>query len=132
MKFPFLRGLLLALFSILAASAPLHAASSDYQFKIADGDIQQGDDVVITISLVDLRTNKLVEDAVIFTTRLDMAPDGMEAMTTSVTSMESVAPGLYRFKADLAMAGNWRFQVAAKVQGETETVTGEVILGVAQ
>lgn len=132
MKIPFLRGILLAQFSILAASAPLYAAPSDYQFKIAEGDLRQGDDVVITISLIDLRTNKLVEDAVIFTTRLDMAPDGMEAMTTSVTSMESVAPGLYRFKADLAMAGNWRFQVAAKVQGETETVTGEVILGVAK
>ena len=71
-----------------------------------------------------------VADAVIFTTRLDMAPDGMEGMTAPVEALPSKIPGEYRFKVDLAMAGNWRFQIAAKVQGEAETVQGALILGV--
>ncbi|TIW32548.1 MAG: hypothetical protein E5V72_32715, partial [Mesorhizobium sp.] len=66
-------------------------------------------------------------DAVIFATRMDMAPDGMEAMTTSVEAMSSDQPGVYRFKTNLMMAGGWRFSVAAKVQGEPDTVESKLV-----
>ena len=68
--------------------------------------------------------------AVIFATRLDMAPDGMEAMTTSVEALPSTEAGIYNFKVDLSMEGGWRLKLAAKVQGELETVQGELILRV--
>jgi hypothetical protein len=45
-----------------------------------------------------------------------------------VTSMPSGKPGTYRFVTDLVMAGGWRFSVAAKVQGEPETVSAEIEL----
>jgi hypothetical protein len=35
-------------------------------------------------------------------------------------------PGVYRFKADLTMAGAWALQLVAKVQGEAETIAGTV------
>ena len=66
--------------------------------------------------------------AVIFTPRMDMAPDGMEMMTTSVVNLPETESGIYRFRANLSMAGGWRFKVAAKVQGEPDTVQGEVVL----
>ncbi len=69
-------------------------------------------------------------DAVIFETRLDMAPDGMEAMTSKVDALPTEEPGVYRFKLNLSMAGGWRFKMAAKIQGEEETAQGEVILKV--
>ena len=59
---------------------------------------------------------------------MDMAPDGMETMTTPVTLLPTEAPGMYRFATDLTMAGNWRFSVAVKVQGEPETVEAELLL----
>ena len=125
-----LRSLVLAPVLILAASFSASAAPEDYAFKIVESELHPGEGVAIVVSLTDLRTNMPVPDAVIFTTRLDMAPDGMAGMTTPVEVMASQSPGQYQFKADFAMAGSWRFQIAAKVQGEPETVQGELILGV--
>ena len=87
-----------------------------------------GAGAILTVRLTDLRTGTPVEDAVIFATRMDMAPDGMETMTTPVTLLPTESPGLYRFATDLTMAGNWRFSVAVKVQGEAETVEAELLL----
>ena len=39
-----------------------------------------------------------VRDAVIFSTRLDMAPDSMEMMTAPAELAPSIEPGIYRFK----------------------------------
>lgn len=125
-----LRSLTLAQALILATAFGAKAAPEDYAFKIVDSELHQGAGALITVSLSDLRTDAPVLDAVIFTTRLDMAPEGMEGMTTPVEAVASDVPGQYQFKADLAMAGNWRFQIAAKVQGESETVQGELIFGV--
>ncbi|WP_054007730.1 FixH family protein [Cypionkella psychrotolerans] len=125
-----LRSLVLAQAFTLAAAFAAQAAPEDYAFKVVGSELHPGEGVTISVSLTDLRTNTPVADAVIFTTRLDMAPEGMEGMTAPVEAVASDVAGQYQFKADLAMAGNWRFQIAAKVQGEVETVQGELILGV--
>ncbi|MCF7701947.1 FixH family protein [Loktanella sp. M215] len=77
-----------------------------------------------------MRTDTPVDSAVIFATRLDMEPDGMETMTTPVVAVPTGEPGQYRFSADLTMDGNWRFSVAAKVQGEAETVQAQIVIEV--
>ena len=48
-------------------------------------------------------------------------------MTTTVEAMPSDELGIYRFKTNLMMAGGWRFSVAAKVQGEPETVESRLV-----
>lgn len=125
-----LRSLVLAQALTFVAAFAAQAAPEDYAFKVVGSELHPGEGEIISVSLTDLRTNTPVADAVIFTTRLDMAPEGMEGMTAPVEAMPSDVPGQYQFKADLAMAGNWRFQIAAKVQGEADTVQGELILGV--
>lgn len=125
----FLGRLVLAQALIFEAALSAQAAQADYAFKIVGSERHSGEGVSISVSLTDLRTNTPVSDAVIFTNRLDMAPEGMEGMTAAVEAVASDIPGQYAFKADLTMAGNWRFQIAAKVQGEAETVQGELILG---
>ena len=125
-----LQSLVLAQALSFAAACGAQAAPEDYAFKIMGGALHPGKAVNIAVSLTDLRTNTPVSNAVIFATRLDMAPEGMESMTTPVDAVAFDSPGQYQFKADLAMAGNWRFQIAAKVQGEAETVQGALILGV--
>ena len=72
-------------------------------------------------------TGKPVPDAVIFTTRLDMAPDGMASMATKIAPVPGAEPGTYRFKADVSMAGGWLLSLGAKVQGETGTVEGKLV-----
>jgi hypothetical protein len=59
---------------------------------------------------------------------MDMAPEGMEMMTTPVEAVSSAESGVYVFKTDFTMAGGWRFKLAAKVQGEPDTVQSELVL----
>jgi YtkA-like len=111
--------------AVLATSA--RAGAADYAFEPVEADIRKGDGVTISVRLVNKVSNKPVADAVIIATRIDMAPDGMAAMDAPLTPMPSHEPGVYAFKTDLVMAGRWRLSVAAKVQGEPETVKGEII-----
>jgi hypothetical protein len=102
--------------------APSWAAIQDYEFQLVQGDIKKADSAEIAVRLTDKRTGAPVPDAVIFAQRIDMAPDGMEGMTSTIAPLPSTEPGLYRFKINLPMAGGWRLSLGAKVQGETGTL----------
>jgi hypothetical protein len=99
----------------------------DYQFQFVDKTVKKGD-AIISVRLVHKPDGKPVSDAVIFAKRLDMAPDGMEAMKTTIEPMPSTEPGVYRFKAALTMEGGWQLSLGAKVQGETGTVEDKLVL----
>lgn len=122
------RAVLLVGAMLFATATATFAGAQDYEFQAVQTEIKEGPAATVSVRLVDKRTGKSVPDAVIFTTRMDMAPDGMEMMTTTVEPSDSTKAGVYAFTANLSMEGEWRFQVAAKVQGESETVKGEVIL----
>jgi hypothetical protein len=85
-------------------------------------------DTVVAVQLVNAKTGKPVPDAVISAKRLDMQPDNMESMTSTVEQLPSTEPGVYRFKLQLTMEGRWRLSLAAKVQGETGTVESRLVL----
>ena len=125
-----LYSLALSLSLILSAAPIASAAPEDYEFKIIETDLPQGDGTILTVAVTDLRTKGPVTDAVIFATRLDMAPDGMAAMTAPVEALASDVPGQYRFQADLGMAGAWRFSIAVHLDAETEVIRREIILRV--
>ena len=111
----------------LAASAAM-AGAGDYTFEPVNPEMKKGDDVTLAIRLINKQTGKPVPDAVIFKTRVDMAPDGMAEMESAVAPLPSPQPGVYAFKTDLPMAGRYQVTLSAKVQGEAETVTGKVIV----
>lgn len=104
------------------------AGASDYAFEAVNAEIKKGDDVTVAVRLTNKSTGKPVSDAVIFRTRVDMAPDGMAEMESSVTPLPSKEPGLYAFKTDLPMAGRYQVTLSAKVQGEPETVIGKLVV----
>ena len=99
----------------------------DYEFQLVDQTVKKGD-AIISVRLVHKPDGKPVSDAVIFETRLDMAPDGMQEMATKVAPMPSTEPSVYKFKATLSMAGGWQLSLGAKVQGETGTVENKLVL----
>ena len=114
--------------SVTFAAQTAFAGAEDYALGLVETTRAVGAGAILTVRLTDLHDGTPVEDAVIFATRMDMAPDGMETMTSPVTLLPSEGPGLYRFATDLTMAGGWRFSVAVKVQGEPETVEAELLL----
>lgn len=106
---------------------PASADVKDYAFQLVRQEAKVGE-AVLSVRLVDTRTGKPVPDAVVFARRIDMAPDGMEEMTSRVEPLPSAEPGVYRFRAKLSMAGGWRLSLGAKVQGETGTVETRLVL----
>ena len=122
----------LALAALLASMSSAHAAPSDYEFKLVTSEIQKNEAATIAVRLIDKRSGKPVENAVISATRIDMQPDGMEMMITPAKAMPTTEAGVYSFKTNLSMAGNWRFSVAAKVQGEEGTVENKLVFKVVQ
>ena len=116
----------LGLATIISASAAI-AGASDYEFQPVAVDIKNGAGSELAVRLVHKPTGKPVDGALLIRTRLDMSPDSMGEMTAKHTAMPGTDPGMYRFKADLTMAGGWAFKLQAKVPGETETVEGTVV-----
>ena len=109
-------------------TAAAWAGAADYAFEPAAPEFKKGDDVIVAVRLVHKPSGKPVPDAVIVRTRIDMAPDGMADMVSPVAAQPAGEPGVYAFKTDRPRAGRYQFSLAAKVQGEPETVTAKVIL----
>ncbi len=128
--FSYARAAMAALTGIAVAGAvlPARAEIKNYEFQLVQPTVQAGADRIVTVRLVDRTSGKAVADAVIFATRLDMAPDGMQEMVTKVTPMPGTEPGTYRFKATFSMAGRWQLSLGAKVQGETGTVDNKLVV----
>jgi len=128
-SFTYARAVQAALIGIaMTGSATLARADiKDYEFQLIDQTVKKGD-AIISVRLVHKPGGKPVSNAVIFATRLDMAPDGMQEMATKIAPMPSTEPGVYKFKATLSMEGGWQLSLGAKVQGETGTVENKLVL----
>ena len=57
------------------------AGASDYVFEPVSAQVKKGDDVIVSVRLKHKPTGKMVSDAVIAQTRIDMAPEGMAEMS---------------------------------------------------
>lgn len=110
------------------ATSAAFADIKDYKFDLIEPSIQAGPDKIITVRLTNIKTGKSVPDAVIFATRLDMAPDGMQEMATKIVAMPGTEAGTYKFKASFGMAGRWQLSLGAKVQGEAGTIESKLVI----
>jgi hypothetical protein len=126
----FSRSLRLALTgAVLTCGATVAFADiKNYEFKLVESTVKAGPDKTIAVKLVDKTTGKPVPNAVIFATRLDMAPDGMQEMATKIEPVPGAEPGTYKFKATFGMAGRWQLSLGAKMQGETGTVESKLVI----
>lgn len=102
--------------------APVRAAATDYRFEVVEVKPAGPGKSNVTLRLAHTSDKKPVNDAVIFQVTADMGPDGMPTMTAPTKAVPASKPGLYVIEIEPGMAGNWALQVAAKVQGEADTV----------
>ena len=113
--------------AIIASAHSAFASAKDYEFQPVAADVKNGAGSELAVRLVHRPSGKPVAGAVVFRTRVDMSPDSMGEMTAKHTAMPASEPGIYRFKADLTMAGGWALKLQARVPGETEVVDGTVV-----
>lgn len=113
--------------AILSGTLQAIASAADYEFQPVTVDVKSGPESEFAVRLVHKPTSKPVEGAIISSTRLDMSPDSMGEMTAKHAAMPSIEAGIYRFRADLTMAGGWAFRLHANVPGESETIEGTVV-----
>ena len=114
--------------AVIGLAGIARAEIKDYEFKLVEPTVAVGKDKIVTVQLVNKMTGKPVPDAVIFATRLDMAPEGMPEMATKIAPEPGGEPGSYRFKAAFGMEGKWLLSLGAKVQGETGTVETKLVI----
>jgi hypothetical protein len=114
--------------ALIGSAGFARADIKDYEFQLVEPTVAVGKDKVIAVRLVNKTTGKPVPDAVIFATRLDMAPEGMPEMGTKILPEQGGEPGTYRFKAAFGMQGKWLLSLGAKVQGETGTVESKLVI----
>ncbi|MEI9986962.1 MAG: FixH family protein [Aliidongia sp.] len=109
-----------------AGISKAEAAPQDYRFEIAGQPALSGGRDIVPVRLVHAADGKPVIDAVIYESTADMGPMGMAAMAAPVKALPA-QDEIYRFEVDPGTAaGTWALHLAAKVQGETETVRGTV------
>ncbi len=119
---------LAAAVAALAPSGAWAAGAQDYEFRLVTTEVKHGNDAVIAVRLVHRPTGRAVPDAVIYATRLDMSPDNMPTMTMPLAPAPSDEPGVYRFRANLVMAGGWALSLSARVQGEEGSVQSRLVV----
>jgi hypothetical protein len=111
----------------MAMATMAWADPKDYEFQLVSKEVKKGE-AVVAVKLVHKPSGRAIPDAVIFTKRIDMGPDGMEMMAAPLEPMAGGEPGVYQFKTSLDMAGRWALTLSAKVQGETGTVQTKLIV----
>lgn len=123
----FLLRLVVGVFFTATLVSPVLADAADYEFQPLSATVKNSTGSELAVRLIHKPTGRPVPAAVLFRTRLDMGPDGMAAMTADHRAQPTGEPGVYRFAADLTMAGGWALRLMAKVQGEAETVQDTVV-----
>jgi hypothetical protein len=108
--------------TVALQAGPVRAGAADYHFEVTQVQPAGSGKSNVTLRLLHTPDEKPVSDAIIFQVSADMGPDGMPTMKAPAKAIPSFQPGLYTIEVEPGMAGNWALQVAAKVQGEPETV----------
>lgn len=112
--------------------AAANAAATDYRFELVGKPAVKSGVNTVLVRLIHVPDRKPVSGAVIFQTRADMGPEQMAAMTAPVKAVAAKDPGTYAFEIQngpvWSKPGKWALTLAAKVQGESDTVRGTVNL----
>ena len=124
-----IRTILIALSSyalIGLSAAPSVAGPQDYQFEASRSLVKPSNAGFVEIRLIHLTTGKVVENATIVASKLEMPMNGMSTMNASATFVSMQNPTSLRFAVSAPMDGSWLLIVTAKIPGETELVQGVV------
>ena len=116
-----------ALVIMAALTSHACAGADDYVFEAVQPEIKASNVATLAVRLVHKASKKPVIGATIVDTRIEMAPDEGHQMSSAIAPLPSGEPGVFAFKAPLAMEGRWLLSLAAKVPGEPGPVERKLI-----
>lgn len=115
----------------MSAPAPM-ATMSAYRFEIAGPVLSHAGTSIVPIRLIHTTDYKPVIGAIFIQSRADMGPIGMASMQGPIKALPVTTPGVYAFEVQngsvWSKPDNWALTFAAKVQGESATVSGTVVV----
>ncbi|MGE0605060.1 MAG: efflux RND transporter periplasmic adaptor subunit [Xanthobacteraceae bacterium] len=119
------------MFVCMTAIAPIPsiraAAQNAPAFEAVKPEVLVGRNIRIELKLAGIEPVPASRDVTVEKARLDMGPDGMEAMAAPLKPVPGASPGVLVYQADLAMAGRWAFSITARIKGREEPVASKVI-----
>ncbi|MFZ5690024.1 MAG: efflux RND transporter periplasmic adaptor subunit [Pseudomonadota bacterium] len=103
------------------------AAQDAPAFAAVRPEVPVGRNTRIELRLGGIDPAPAAAEVIVEKARLDMGPDGMEAMAAPLRKLPGVTPGVLAYQTDLIMAGRWAFTITARIPGRTDPVTSTVI-----
>lgn len=102
-------------------------AAADDIIEAVTPQIMVGKSVRLEVRIVGSNGEPVTSPIMLVTSRLDMSPDNMAAMTASLHHTLSTTRGILSFDADIPMAGHWALTFTAMVDGRDKPISGQVI-----
>lgn len=112
----------------ITMTTPASASSDPYVFELSEEELPVGNRIEFSVHIFNKATGEPVTDAMIIADRIDMSPDGKPDRTTHLAHMSSDTPGVYRYRANLVVEGNWQLTLVAMIPGAEGMVEGKMIL----
>jgi hypothetical protein len=106
--------------------------TAGYSFELVGQPKSSAGKSTVSIRVIHAADKRPVIGAIIIQSRADMGPIGMAAMTAPIKAVPSSTPGVYSFEVANGpvwkKSDKWELSFSAKVQGESQTVHGAVIV----
>lgn len=118
---------LLGLLLLPTASA---AAPTDYRFEAVANTVERGVGVPLRVRVLYAATGQPVPGLEVRGAFVDRSPDGQVGGSHPAFFTPSLDYGLYSFRADLPVDGRWALIFTARIAGEPQPVTANVVFTV--
>ena len=109
------------------AAAQIAAASpADIRFQPVEASVQRGVGVTVKVRILDASQNLPVPDVEIRDPHVDRSPEGVPNAVLPAFFAPSLDYGVYSFRADFPVTGNWALVFTAKIPGQPQPVAASV------
>jgi len=100
----------------------------NYIFELIEDEVPVGNRIEFSVRILHKAKGESVSDAMIFSDRIDMTPDGKPDRTIHLAALNSDTPGIYRYRANMVEAGNWQLTLMTMIPGAPGMIEGKMIL----
>jgi hypothetical protein len=118
--------LLFGAFAGFCATGAL-AAPADYRFDALSAPVERGVGVTVQVQAVNVRTGQLVPGIEFRDPRIDRSPDGISGATFPAFFVPGMEYGIYKFRTDFPVAGQWSLTFQARISGEPSPLNASVV-----